>query len=75
MAAAPAMRGRLTRKIASTVGLCDVVPVRLEGGDAEPLAGRILPLSVLARATGYVVVPADSEGYAAGSDVAVHRWP
>lgn len=71
----PAAHGRLTRKITSTVGLCDVVPVRQEGGDVEPLAGKVLPLSVLARATGYVVVPADSEGYAAGSDVAVHRWP
>ncbi|MGE0060886.1 MAG: molybdopterin-binding protein [Xanthobacteraceae bacterium] len=73
--ASPAARGRLTRKITSTVGLCDVVPVRQEGGNVEPLAGKVLPLSVLARATGYVVVPADSEGYAAGSDVAVHGWP
>jgi molybdopterin biosynthesis enzyme len=71
----PAARGRLTRKIASTVGLCDVVPVRQQGGEAEPLGGKVLPLSLLARATGYVVVPADSEGYAAGSDVAVHAWP
>lgn len=72
---APAARGRLTRKIASTVGLCDVVPVRQQGGEAEPLGGKVLPLAVLARATGYVVVPADSEGYAAGSDVAVRAWP
>jgi molybdopterin biosynthesis enzyme len=70
--------GRLTRKIASTVGLCELVPVRhADGteGEVEPLAGKVLPLSVLARATGYVVVPADSEGYAAGSEVAVHGWP
>jgi molybdopterin biosynthesis enzyme len=73
--AAPAARGRLTRKITSTVGLCDVVPVRQSGDEAEPLSGKVLPLAVLARATGYVVVPADSEGYAAGSEVAVHGWP
>jgi molybdopterin biosynthesis enzyme len=73
--AAPSTRARLTRKIASTVGLCDIVPVRQRGGEAEPLGGKVLPLSLLARATGYVVVPADSEGYAAGSDVAVHAWP
>jgi molybdopterin biosynthesis enzyme len=73
--AAAAARSRLTRKITSTVGLCDVVPVRQQDGEAEPLGGKALPLSALARATGYVVVPADSEGYAAGSDVAVYRWP
>jgi molybdopterin biosynthesis enzyme len=73
--AAPSTRARLTRKITSTVGLCDVVPVRQQGGEAEPLGGKVLSLSLLARSTGYVVVPADSEGYAAGSDVAVHGWP
>ena len=52
-----------------------MVPVRQSGGEAEPVGGKVLPLSLLARATGYVVVPADSEGYAAGSDVAVHAWP
>jgi molybdopterin biosynthesis enzyme len=72
---APTARARLTRKITSTIGLCDVVPVRQSGGEAEPVGGKVLPLSLLARATGYVVVPADSEGYAAGSDVAVHAWP
>ena len=65
----------LTRKIASTVGLSEVVPVRRSGGKAEPLASKYLPLSALARADGWVLVPADSEGYADGAEVWVRPWP
>jgi molybdopterin molybdotransferase len=65
----------LTRKIASTVGLSEVVPVRRDGDKAEPLASKYLPLSALARADGWVLVPADSEGYADGAQVEVRPWP
>jgi molybdopterin biosynthesis enzyme len=68
-------RCRLTRKVTSTIGVCEFVPVREMEGEAGPLGGRYLPLSVLARSTGYIIVPPDSEGYAAGSEVAIHRWP
>jgi molybdopterin biosynthesis enzyme len=64
---------RLTRKIASTVGLTEVVPVRRAGDKAEPLAARRWPLSAIARADGYVVISPDSEGSSAGS--AVRVWP
>jgi len=64
---------RLTRKIASTVGLTELVPVRRAGDKAEPLAARYWPLSAIARADGYVVIPPDSEGSSAGS--AVRVWP
>jgi molybdopterin molybdotransferase len=63
----------LTRKIASTVGLTEVVPVRRAGDKAEPLAARHWPLSAIARADGYVVILPDSEGSSAGS--AVRVWP
>ncbi|MGE0279292.1 MAG: molybdopterin-binding protein [Rhizobiaceae bacterium] len=66
---------RLTRKVTSTVGLCEFVPVRCVDGTAVPLAGHYLPLSALALANGYIVVPAESEGHAAGAEVAVHDWP
>jgi molybdopterin molybdotransferase len=65
----------LTRKIASTVGLTEVVPVRRVGDKAEPLAGRYWPLSAIARADGYVVISPDSEGSSAGSTVRVWPWP
>ena len=65
----------LSRKIASAVGLAEVIPVRRAGDMAEPLAAQYLSLSALARSDGYVVVPAASEGYSAGSLVSVRPWP
>ena len=65
----------LARKIASPVGMTEFVPVRRDGETAEPLAAKYLPLSVLARADGWLLVPADSEGYPEGARVAVRAWP
>ncbi|HEX5509879.1 MAG TPA: molybdopterin-binding protein [Pseudolabrys sp.] len=64
----------LTRKISSTVSLTELVPVRRDGDKAEPLATKYLPLSALAMANGYILVPAESEGYQAGSIVSVRPW-
>jgi molybdopterin molybdotransferase len=65
----------LARKVTSTVGLAEVVPVRRNAGQAEPMATKYLPLSSLARSDGWILVPADSEGYSAGSAVQVRPWP
>jgi molybdopterin molybdotransferase len=66
----------LARKVASTVGLAELVPVRrTPDGQAEPLATRYLPLSSLTRGDGWLLVPAESEGFAAGSAVQVRPWP
>jgi molybdopterin molybdotransferase len=71
----PAETLPLARKVTSTVGLAEVVPVRRSGGQAEPLASKYLPLSSLARSDGWILVPADSEGYSSGSPVQVRPWP
>jgi molybdopterin molybdotransferase len=55
--------------------LAEVVPVRRKGDTAEPLATKYLPLSALTRSDGWILVPADSEGYSAGSQVQVRPWP
>lgn len=65
----------LARKVSSTVGLAEVVPVRRKDGQLEPLAAKYLPLSSLARSDGWILVPADSEGFAAGSPVQMRLWP
>ncbi len=65
----------LARKVTSTVGLNEVVPVRRVGGTVEPLAVRYLPLSALTHSDGWILVPADSEGYSEGTDVAIRPWP
>jgi molybdopterin molybdotransferase len=71
----PADTLALSRKVASAIGLAELVPVRRSGGEAEPLATRYLPLSALTRADGWILVPAESEGYPAGTPVQVRPWP
>jgi molybdopterin molybdotransferase len=62
----------LAYKIASELGRVDYTRVRLVEGKVEPLAisGASI-LSSTTRADGFVVVPADLEGYAAGAVVTV----
>ncbi|MBV9632434.1 MAG: molybdopterin-binding protein [Xanthobacteraceae bacterium] len=69
----PAVRhAKLARKIASTIGLVEFVPVAAEADMVTPLASGYLPWRVLAQATGYVLVPAQQEGFAPGALVPVN---
>lgn len=65
----------LSRKVVSTIGLVEIVPVQLQDGKALPLASGYLPMQVILKADGYIVVPADSEGYPAGTIVTVRAMP
>ncbi len=65
----------LKRKVTSTIGLTELIPVSCAAGVAEPLASGYLSLESLARSDGWIVVPAESEGFAAGTPVAVRAWP
>lgn len=65
----------LSRRITSTAGLAEVVPVRRIQDTVEPLASHYLPLSSLTRSDGWVLVPSDSEGYLSGAAVQVRPWP
>jgi len=63
---------KLGRKISSPIGRLDYARVRLVDGDVEPIAvGGASILSSTTRADGFVIVPADSEGFAPGSEVEV----
>jgi molybdopterin molybdotransferase len=67
-----AVHATLERKISSQIGRLDYARVRIVDGRVEPLAiGGASVLSSTTRADGFVVVPADSEGHAAGEDVTV----
>jgi molybdopterin molybdotransferase len=66
---------RLARKVASKLGLAELIPVRLRGGEAEPLGSGYLALQTIARADGWILVPADREGHPAGTSVMVRPWP
>jgi molybdopterin molybdotransferase len=63
---------KLARKISSPIGRLDYARVRIVDGDVEPIAvGGASILSSTTRADGFVIVPADSEGFAPGSEVEV----
>jgi molybdopterin biosynthesis enzyme len=65
----------LARKVTSTVGIAEVVPLRRVGERVEPLASGYLPLQSLARADGWMLVPAESEGYPAGATIEMRPLP
>jgi molybdopterin molybdotransferase len=65
----------LARKISSMLGRMDYVRVSVADNHAEPLViGGASILSSTTRASGFVVVPRDSEGHAAGDVVTVHLY-
>ena len=70
-----AVPATLTRKVASNLGLAELIPVRLRLGQAEPLGSGYLALQTIARADGWILVGADREGYPAGTAVMVRPWP
>src|SRR5437773_497199 len=65
----------LAHKIVSMVGRVDYVRVQVRDGQVEPLAvsGASL-LSTTTRADGFVLVPADLEGYPPGEEVEVFLY-
>jgi molybdopterin biosynthesis enzyme len=75
LAEEPKAKARLSRKVVSTLGLAELVPVRLRDAAAEPIASGYVPLSALAQADGWILVPADSEGYPPGTEVVIRPWP
>jgi molybdopterin molybdotransferase len=71
----PAVAATLTRKVASNLGLAELIPVRLRDGEAEPLGSGYLPLQTIAQADGWILVAADREGHPGGTSVMVRPWP
>ena len=71
----PAVRARLARKLASTIGMDDWVRVRLGrvGGSlvASPLPRGAGVLTSLVRADGLLIVPSQVEGHHAGDEVEI----
>jgi molybdopterin molybdotransferase len=59
----------LARKIASLVGIAEIVLLEEEGGTWLPLAIGELSLAAIDRAKAWLLVPGSSEGYALGTPV------
>jgi len=59
----------LARKIASQIGIAEIVLLERQADAWMPLAVGDLPLAMIARADAWLVIPGGSEGYAAGTPV------
>ena len=62
----------LAQKIASSVGIAEIVLLGEQDGAWMPLAVGDLPFAAIARARVWLLVPGDSEGYAAGTPVSAY---
>ena len=71
MPAEPNVRARLERNLPSAAGRLDVVQVAVRNGEAVPLFGSSSLLSILIAADGYLTVPEEATGLAAGTEVEV----
>jgi molybdopterin molybdotransferase len=68
-------RGVVSGKVVSAIGRVDYCRVRLRDGVVEPLAlAGASVLSSTTRADGFVIVPAESEGYGDGTEVTVYLY-
>lgn len=69
------VKAKLARKIHSKLGKLSLVRVAVEDGEATPVrvSGSGV-LSSVTRSDGFVLVPEDSEGIAAGEEVELHDW-
>jgi molybdopterin molybdotransferase len=65
----------LTKKVTSTVGLAEFIPVRRTEGGIEPLGSGTLSLQSLVQADGWILVPPESEGLAAGATAEMRNFP
>ena len=69
------VRATAARKIVSAIGRVDYCRVRVADGQVDPIAlsGASI-LSSTTRADGFVIVPAESEGFAPGSEITVYLY-
>jgi molybdopterin biosynthesis enzyme len=70
-----AAKATLMRKVTSTIGFAEVVPLARNDDGVEPLASGYLPLQSLACADGWMLVPPENEGYPAGTEIEMRPLP
>jgi molybdopterin biosynthesis enzyme len=71
----PSVKVTLARKIVSTIGLAEVIPVGYCQGGVEPLAAGYFPAHAVTRAAGWICVPPESEGFPQAATVDMRSWP
>jgi molybdopterin molybdotransferase len=66
---------KLTKKITSTIGMGEVIYIRRVEDGVEPIGKSMFPMQKLMQAEGWILIPADSEGIAAGAIVEMRKLP
>jgi molybdopterin biosynthesis enzyme len=62
----------LARKLASSVGITEIALLARDAGNWQPLALGDLPLQAILRASAWLAIPGNSEGFAAGTPVGAY---
>lgn len=66
---------KLTKKITSTIGMEEVIYIRRVEDGVEPIGKGMFPMQKLMQADGWILIPAESEGIAAGAIVEMRKLP
>ncbi len=72
-AKAPGTPAKLTRRVSSNIGMTEIVLFTCETDQCTPIAVGDLPLSAIARADSFALLPPEAEGHAAGDVITVFR--
>ena len=65
----------LKRKVTSTIGMTELIPVRCAGGMAEPLGSGYLSFTALTCSDGCILRSCRQRRFSAGTQVTVRPWP
>ena len=65
----------LARPLTSPRGMAEVIPVRRRAAQVEPLPGDAWSAQSIARADGWIVLPAETDNVPAGTKVQMRPWP
>jgi molybdopterin molybdotransferase len=65
----------LARPLSSPRGVAEVIPVRRRAAQVEPLPGDAWSAQSIARADGWIVLPAGTDNIPAGTKVQMRPWP
>jgi molybdopterin biosynthesis enzyme len=70
----PCCNAVLCEALPSNHGRTECVPISLADGSARPIRMKSGLISLLSQAQGYVIIPRNSEGISAGTDITVHLF-
>lgn len=68
------VKAKMSKRVVSTTGRAQFLPVKLEGGSAQPVFKESGAITSMAFADGYVMIPSDVDLIEKGEEVTVHLF-